>query len=204
MKIKIVTLLMFISTVVFSQTVKVTQNYGSTNPEIQELMDFQKIYLEKFNFENEKLSGKHWELNILEFIDGKLKNKTQLGSTSEADFLKIRYSPFTLKLLSQIRDGDITVSAKFYNFNTKTLHFKLPNDSNFDGYVVKDFFGGKIVNEYKLDEEFPLIAIITPTMHDDGSSSYCEVVQTNVKPENLGSFFRIPHYFLVTMKFKDK
>ncbi|NRS87528.1 hypothetical protein HNQ02_000435 [Flavobacterium sp. 7E] len=204
MKKTIVIILTFISTFSFSQTIKITQTYGSTNPEIQELMDFQKIYVEKFNFEYEKLSGKHWEINVSEFVDGKLKNKTQLGSTSEADFLKIRFSPFSLKLLSQIRNGNFTISANFYNFHTKTLHFKLSEKSDEDDYVVKDFFGAKIVNEYNFGDEFPLVAIITPTIHDDGSASYCEVVQSDIKPENLGSHFKIPHYFLITMKLKDK
>ena len=43
---------------------------------------------------------------------------------------------------------------------------------------------------------------ITPTIHEDGSSSYCEVAQSDIAPEKLGAHFKIPHYFLITIAFK--
>ena len=67
---------------------------------------------------------------------------------------------------------------------------------------MKDFFGSKLTIELPMTEEIPLFAIITPTLHKDGSASYCEVVQSDIKPEELGKHFNIPHYFLVTMKIK--
>ena len=165
-------------------------------------MDFQKIYVEKFNLESPSLANKNWEINVSEYVDGKFKSKTLLGETSEADFLKIKYSPFSIKLFTQIKGGFFTINAKFYNFTTKTLHLKLSDKSKEDNYVLKDFFGSKLTIELPMTEEIPLFAIITPTLHKDGSASYCEVVQSDIKPEELGKHFNIPHYFLVTMKIK--
>ena len=142
------------------------------------------------------------EINISEYVDGKLKSKTLLCDTSEADFLKIKYSPFTLKLFTQINNGYLTIQTKFYNFSSKKVQLKLDNRNKEETYVLKDFFGSKITTEFPIQNEIPLVAIITPTIHKDGSGSYCEVVQSDVKPENLGEHFNIPHYFLVTMKIK--
>ena len=36
-------------------TIKMTNNYGSNNAEIQDLIDFQNIYIEKLNFEGKEL-----------------------------------------------------------------------------------------------------------------------------------------------------
>lgn len=53
-----------------------------------------------------------------------------------------------------------------------------------------------------INEEFPILAVITSTMRKDGSSSYCEVAQSEIAPEKLGEKFNIPHYFIISMKFK--
>lgn len=39
----------------FAQNVKMTSNYGSENKEIQDLIDFENIYIEQLNFESENL-----------------------------------------------------------------------------------------------------------------------------------------------------
>ena len=179
-----------------------TQTYGNSNPEIQEILDFQKIYIEKFNFDNSTLANKHWEINILEFVDGKQKSKTLLCDTSEADFLKIKYSPFSLKIFTQINNGILSIQAKFYSFSSKKVQLKLDSRNKEETYALKDFFGSKITTEFPIQNEIPLVAIITPTIHKDGSGSYCEVVQSDIKPEDLGKHFKIPHYFLVLMKIK--
>jgi hypothetical protein len=65
---------------------------------------------------------------------------------------------------------------------------------------MKDFQGSKKETEIPLENEFYLTSIISPTVHKDGSASYCEVVLTK-NPENIGEEFKIPHYFLIRMKF---
>lgn len=86
------------------------------------------------------------------------------------------------------------------NFGSKKSYFGLVSDS--EKYVIKDFFGNK--EEVNLDSQKrnTIFAVITPTIHADGSGSYCEVVQSGIKPEKLGEHFKIPHYFLITITFK--
>ena len=58
-KIKVLLTFLVISNIAFAQnTVKMTNNYGSENPEIQDIIDFENIYIEKLNFESEKIAVK--------------------------------------------------------------------------------------------------------------------------------------------------
>jgi len=52
-KIKLLLALLVLSNTVFAQnTVKMTNDYGSENSEIQDIIDFENIYIEKLNFES--------------------------------------------------------------------------------------------------------------------------------------------------------
>ena len=43
---------------------------------------------------------------------------------------------------------------------------------------------------------------MTPYIRADKSEAYCEVGQSGVNPEHLYDSYKIPHYFLVEVKFK--
>ena len=66
-----------------------TNSYGSENQEIQNLMDFEKIYTERLNFASEELKGKHYEVSLEEFKNGKLIKTSALFDSSESDYFKI-------------------------------------------------------------------------------------------------------------------
>lgn len=202
MKIRIlVAIYVFISLTLSAQnTVKLTYNYGSENKEISDLIDFQNIFIEKLNFESENIKNKYYEINIEEFKDGKSVKKTLLFDGKESEYFKIDSTAESIKFFFQMSNGDLKAYARGQKYGSKKVHFKLLQNS--DKYALKDFFGSKKELNESIDKEFAIFAIITPTMHKDGSGSYCEVVQSDIKPENLGKHFKIPHYFLVTMKFK--
>lgn len=180
--------------------IKITNIYGSKNSEIQNLLDFEKIYLEQFYFEGKDLKGKQYVINLQEFSDGKLVNTSLLFDGRETDYFKIKSNKESLTFLFKIADGKLKTYIKGIRFGSKKSYFNLKSDS--DDYTLKDFFGNKTELNIDANQETPILAIITPTKHADGSASYCEVVQSNVKPENLGTHFNIPHYFLVTIQFK--
>lgn len=62
MKLKIKSLFLFIIITNFlsaQNVIKITTNYDSENTEIQDLIDFENIYVEQLNFESENLIGKY-------------------------------------------------------------------------------------------------------------------------------------------------
>lgn len=186
--------------VVAQDSIKMTNSYGVENTELQDLMDFEGIYVESLNFESPVLDGKHYEVNLQEYKNGKFSKSTRLFDSAEDDYFKIKGNKLSLRFYFKLADEQLKLYIAGSTFRSKKLYFDLKTDP--DQYALKDFFDRN--KELKLDPNNPnyILTLITPTLHKDGSGSYCEVVQSNVKPEDLGKHFQIPHYFLVSITFK--
>lgn len=203
MKYKIILLVLLSCKICLSQqTVKMTNEYGAENTELQEILDFNSTFVEKLIFEGEELKGKFFEINLKEFRKGKLVKTENLFDGSEADFFKIDSTIAFFKTFVLIEDEKLTIAFRNQKFGSRKSKFKLDKIKDFNNYVLKDFFGRENKLDIPLNDEFSIFAIITPTIHANGSASYCEVVQSDVKPEELGNHFKIPHYFLITMRLK--
>lgn len=193
--------LVLISNHAFAQdSIKMTSSYGAENTELQDLMDFEGIYIETLNFESPILNGKHYEVNLREYKNGKFAKSTLLFDSAEDDYFKIKGNELSLRFYFKLADEQLKLYIAGSTFRSKKMYFNLKTDP--DTYALKDFFDRN--SELKLDPANPnfILTIVTPTMHKDGSASYCEVVQSNIKPEDLGTHFQIPHYFLVSITFK--
>lgn len=186
---------------VFAQnTIKMTNNYGSENSEIQDIINFENIYIEKLNFESENIKGKSFIINLEEYKNGKLENTSILFNGLESDYFKIGSSNESLKFFFKMTDGKLKTYIRGQGFGSKKSFFKLYEDS--EKYALKDFFGSKSEVYLDINKKNAVFAIITPTIHEDGSGSYCEVAQSNIEPERLGEHFKIPHYFIINIEFK--
>ena len=199
--LKFIFSLFLISNFAFSQnTIKMTYKYGSDNGEIQDIIDFENIYIETLNFEGDLLNGKNYQINLEEYKNGKLTTKKLLFDSSESDYFKLNSNSLSLKFFFKMSDGKLKTYIRSNLFGTKKSYFNLMNDS--DKYALKDFFGEKKELTINPNKKNAVFAILTPTIHPDGSGSYCEVAQSDIAPEKLGEHFKIPHYFLVTINFK--
>ncbi len=203
MKYRIILLVLLSCKICLSQqTVKMTNQYGVENQELQEILDFNSTFVEKLNFEGEELKGKFFVINLKEFRKGKLVKTENLFDGSEADFFKIDSTTAFFKTFISIDNEKLSIGFRNQKFGSKKSEFKLDKIKGVFNYVLKDFFGRENTLNVPLNDEFAIFAIITPTIHNNGSGSYCEVVQSDIKPEELGNLFKIPHYFLITMRFK--
>ncbi len=202
MKLKFLLLFYFFLPInLFAQNlVKMTSHYGSDSSEINDLMEFENIYIETLYFKSDSIRNKFYEINIREYKNGKFIRESNLFDGQESDYFKVNSHMESVKFFFSIADGRLKTFVRGRNFGSKKSYFKLFQDS--DDYALKDFFGNKKEIEVPIGREFPAFAILTPMKHNDGSASYCEVVQSNIKPEELGEYFHIPHYFIVMMKFK--
>ncbi|WP_373775071.1 hypothetical protein [Porphyromonas loveana] len=201
MKVKFITAFAFLANFTFAQnTIKMTSNYGSKDSEIQTLIDFENIYIEQLNFEGANLKGKSYQIRLEEYVNGKLTKSSMLFDGSESDYFKIASEKDSLKFFFKLSDGRLKTFLCGNKFRSKKSYFKLADDA--DKYALKNFLGNKNEIQIETDKKNFIFAIITPTIHKDGSGSYCEVAQSDEKPENLGMKFKIPHYFLITLIFK--
>lgn len=201
LKIEIFYLIMFMTNLVFGQnTIKMTSNYGSENNEIQDLIDFENIFIQSLNFQGDKLKGNFYIINLEEFKNGKLIKTSTLFDGSETDYFKIETDNESLKFFFKLSHGKLKTYVRGKKFGSKKSYFKLNTEA--DKYALKDFFGSNEEMNIELNKKTAVFAIITPTLHKDGSGSYCEVAQSSIKPEKLGEHFKIPHYFLITITLK--
>ena len=201
MKIIILLPLLIFTNIMFAQnTVKMTNNYGSENREIQDIIDFENIFIEKLNFEGESIKSKSFVISLEEYKNGKLENNSILFNGAESDYFKIGSDNESLKFFFKMTDGKLKTYIRGQRFGSKKSFFKLYEES--EKYALKDFFGSKSELNLDIDKKNAVFAIITPTIHKDGSGSYCEVAQSNIEPEKLGEHFKIPHYFIINIEFK--
>ena len=146
------------------------------------------------NFEGETLKGKSYQIALEEYIEGRLSHTTMLFDGTESDYFKISSSKEAVKFFFKFRWRQTEeYSFEGNRFGSKKSYFRLSGD--YEKYALKDFFGNKKELLVSGSSKTSIFAIITPTIHKDGSASYCEVVQANEKPEKLGERFKIPHYF---------
>lgn len=201
LRLKLLTLLISLSSYSFAQeSVKMTSTYGSENRDIQDLLDFENVFVEKLDFLGDQLKGKSYVINIAEYRAGKLVGTTPLFDGTETSYFKIKENQESIKFMFKMSDGKLKTYIRGAKFGSKKSYFTLVDTP--DKYALKDFFGRKKELAIDLKQTNTILAIITPTIHADGSGSYCEVAQSDIMPEKLGEHFKIPHHFLITIDFK--
>jgi hypothetical protein len=196
--IYILLLILVFQTNYSQKNIKMTR-FDSQNTDVLSLMRFQNIDSENFKFESAELLGKSYEINLKEYKKGKLIRTENL--LDGQNYIKIDSSFTSLKFLSKIENDKMTVFVETPRMYSDKKGFKLQKGKGVD-YVVKDFQGNKDFRNVSVNEEFSILAIITPVEIEKGYFSYCEIAQSEVEPDKYWEKFKIPHYFVVTMKFK--
>ncbi|SFG17802.1 hypothetical protein [Prevotella sp. KH2C16] len=181
-------------------TIRLQLRDGVADKELQEVLFFENIFVEQVDFSGSGLRGKSYAVTLDEFKEGRLVASSVLFDGTEDDIFRVKNDGASLRFFFKIAGQKLKVSLHGSFFSSKTKYFGL--DADTDSYTVKDFFGRSEEMQVGLHERRALFAVITPTRHVDGTASYCEVVQSGVRPEQLGDYFHIPHYFLVSIEFR--
>ena len=144
------------------KTVKMITQYGSKNDEINNLMLFQNIEAEKISFESPEIIGKFYEINLKEYKKGELIKTKNLFTLEGIDYLKIDSTYTSFNFFSKIEDDKMVVFIQSPHVSSGKMTFKLVKGRG-SKYVLKDFQGLKGFINVPLNEEFPILAIITAT-----------------------------------------
>ena len=199
-RILILTTICLLNILTYAQNAKLTLKFGTEIKEVTQLLNFQNIYIQTLTFKDSLLDGKFYQLFIKEFKNGKLVRTDILFDGTESDYFKIKGDSLSFKFFTQTDNNELKVQLMSTKISSKKSRYKTsPNNRE---YVLKDFLGSKKELEVPIDKPFYIFAIITPTINKDGSGSYCSVAQSDTDPEQFGTKFKIPHYFLIQMKFK--
>lgn len=171
--------------------------FGVEDHELQNILAFENINYEKVCFSG-ALSNRDFLVSIQEYRKGKLVQTDTLFDSTDSDQLKIRRDSLSLSFLSQNRNNNLTLQLEGSHYASKKLTYETTSKNG--KYAIKDFLGAKHSEKVPSNGQFPILAIITPTIYADGHGSYCDVANSGITPEKLGEKFNIPHYFIIQMQ----
>jgi hypothetical protein len=176
--------------------------YGSDIVMVDQLMDFEGITAMKVKFKGNAINGKFYQVSAMEYKDGKFVKSTMLFDGTEVDIFQIDSDSMQFNIFSKFEKNRLKLQVKSDRFSSKVNYLKLYDNKH--GYALKDFeLGYKVVN-VSIIEPIYILGVITPSIHKDGSSSYCEVAYSKVNPETFGKQFNIPHFYLIEVVFKNE
>lgn len=194
--ISLVILLLSISNIIAQEKILMNIDYSTDSRDLQTILRFEQINLAKFNFRG-NIKGQDYTIKIDEYKKGELVKKDTIFYSSQDDYFKIKEDTLKITFITKNTNKELIFQISGNGFSSPKMNYEI-SESN-GRYAYKDFLSSENSKSYDKNSSFPLFTIITPTVYEDGSKSYCRVAQSGIKPENLGKEFEIPHYFVATM-----
>ncbi len=87
-------------------------NYGSENVDLQSILQFEDIDLNKMSFSGNDLKDKDFQISIKEFVRGKLSKTEVIFDSKEDDYFKIKSDKFIFRVLTKV-SSENTVKFDF-------------------------------------------------------------------------------------------
>lgn len=81
--------------------VKMRAQYGSENAELQSVLYFENIGLDKITFSGSDLKGKDFQLSVKEFVGGRLTKSEVVSDSKEDEYFKIKTDQFGFRVLTK-------------------------------------------------------------------------------------------------------
>lgn len=174
--------------------------YGSENAELQSVLYFENIGLDKVMFSGSDLKDRDFQISVKEFVNGKLTKTEVVFDSKEDEYFKIKSDKFGFRVLTKTTSEN-TVRFDFqFNGFYKQKEYKI--DAGQKGFALKDFLGGKPEISIPLNANTYILTYMMPYEKKDGSRQYCEVAQSGINPEDYGTKYAIPTYFLIDIRFQ--
>lgn len=184
----------------FAQTnVKMQRKYGAESSELQGLLYFENIALERLMFSGSELKNRNYQIYIKRFVNGDLAENELVFDSKEADFFKIDGDQLAFRVFAkETLEHTIKFEFQFDRFRQSKEYQLTPDQKNF---ALKNFMAGRPEQSISLTAANHILTFMMPYVKKDKSTAYCEVVQSDVSPEELGKKYPIPLYFLIDIKF---
>ena len=185
----------------FAQSdIKMQNKYGSENIDLLSVLRFEEIGMSKLVFSGSDLKGKDFQISVKQFDKGKLTKTEVVFDSKEDEYFRIKSDKFVVRILTKITPQQ---TAKFdFQFDgfRKGREYKV--GKNHQGFAQKDFLGSRQEISIPLNTSTYVLTFMMPYKKKDGSEQYCEVAQSGVNPEEFGTKYAIPTYFLIDIKFE--
>lgn len=185
----------------FAQSdIKMQNKYGSENIDLLSVLRFEEIGMSKLMFSGNDLTGKNFQISVKQFDKGKLTKTDVVFDSREDEYFRIKSDKLVVRILTKITHEQ---TAKFdFQFDgfSKAREYKIGR--NHRGFAQKDFLGNSKEVSIPLNAGTYILTFMMPYEKKDGSKQYCEVAQSGVNPEEFGTKYAIPTYFLIDIKFE--
>ena len=179
--------------------IKMQVGYGSENPDLMNVLYFEDIGLNKMSFTGNDLNGKNFQISVKQFVNGKLAKNEVVFDSTEDEYFRIKSDKYGFRILTKTT-SEHTVKLQFqFNGFSKLVEYKIAADQK--GFASKTFLGSKSETFIPVNEDTYILTYMMPYEKKDGSKQYCEVAQSGIKPEDFGTKYAIPNYFLISIKF---
>lgn len=185
----------------FAQSdIKMRTEYGSENIDLQSVLYFENIGLEKMIFSGSDLKDKDFQISIKEFVSGKQTRTEVVFDSKEDAYFKIKSDRFIFRVLTKVTsENTVKFDFQFDGFS-KQKEYKVA--ANQKAFSLKDFRGSRTEISMPLNTNTYILIYMMPYLRKDGSTAYCEVAQSGISPEDFGKKYAIPTYFLIDIKFQ--
>lgn len=185
----------------FAQSnIKMQADSGAENDDLQSLLYFENIGFHKLSFSGSDLKNKDFQVTVKEFVSGKLAKTDVVFDSKVDEYFKIKDEKFGFRIMAR-RTAENTVRMEFqFNRFRQAREYKV--DPGQKEFALKDFVGAKPDISIPLNTGTYIATYMLPYVLKNGATEYCDVVESGVKPEELGVKFSIPRYYLVDIKFQ--
>lgn len=185
----------------FAQSdIKMQVKYGSENVDLQSVLYFEEIGFGKMTFSGTDLKDKDFQISIKEFVRGKLTKTDVVFDSKEDAYFKIKSDKFVFRVLTKVTSENMAKFEFQFNGFSKQKEYKVA--ANQKEFALKSFLGSQPELSVPLKTNTYILTYMMPYVKKDGSTAYCEVAQSGVNPEELGTKYAIPTYFLIDIKFQ--
>ena len=191
---------LFVSSIVAQSDIKMRAQYGSDNPDLMSVLYFENVGLSKMTFSGNDLQGKDYQISLKEFVNGKLTKTEVIFDSKEDAYFKIKDDKFGFRVLTKITTENTAKFSFQFNGFMKEKEYKVRAGQK--EFALKSFLGSQPELSIPLNANTYILTYMMPYVKKDGSKQYCEVAQSGVNPEDLGTKYAIPTYFLIDIKFQ--
>jgi len=182
--------------------IKLQTKYGSDNKELHDLLRFQEVETIKLTFTGEDLKGKNYRLLVKEYTNGSLAKSDTIMDSSRFDYIPgISDSIFEFKYYVKTQTNNtIKMNFMFDRFSTPKLYdIKASNDK----YALHDFLKTTDPMSIQANTKTLIMGYFLPYIDEEtGWKKYCDVSGSEHKPEDWGTAFNIPNYYLIEIEFE--
>jgi hypothetical protein len=180
--------------------IRMRSEYGSQDVDLMSVLYFDEIGINKMMFTGNDLNGKDFQISIKEYVKGKLTKNDVVFDSKEDEYFKIKSNKFAFRILTRTTSEHMAkFQFQFNGFSKQKEYAIRPGQKEF---ASKTFLGAKTDTTISLNKNTYILTYMMPYLKKDGSKQYCEVAQSGVNPEDFGTRYNIPVYFLIDIKFE--